>query len=137
MIDVNISLGPDNKELLSEEMLESYYSSDPVSEGGLLAHGWSVDTESCGFFRRLGGKGTPFVTCDLSIERLHGAWVPHHDGVAMNPEATPSQAANALMDYWRSLPLRDRLSQTAAENAFCANNQRYCANAGSCARARV
>lgn len=118
-----------SNEELTEERLQNYYSRKPVPEGAdlsKLARGWSVDagSENRVYYRRLGGRGTPFVTCDLSIEWSNGAWLPFHGSVAMKPEATLVRAANALMDYWHSLPLRDRLDHKVYAALVARNSER-------------
>lgn len=116
-----IKQAPDhvNSALPSEEELQSYYSREHIGSGGLLAHGWGFGEEGDGskeegdgsfFYRRLGGRGTPFVSYDLTIKQSGDAWIPYHGSVAMAPHPNPADAANALMDYWHSLSLRDRLA---------------------------
>lgn len=104
--------GPAN-DRMSAELLLNYYSRAPIPQDGqIFAHGWLAGggRGELEFARYLGGKGTPFVSYELSIQQDGGTWVPYHGSVAMSPQADLVAAANSVMDYWHSLPLRDRLT---------------------------
>lgn len=96
-------------------LLSNFYRNQLCQDGDLLANGWHIrsskEQSTYHFARTLGGSGTPFVSFDLSIIRKGTNWIPMHGDVEMNPVETTGQAANLLMDYWRILHLRDRLTQ--------------------------
>lgn len=98
----------------SIKRFNSYYSDALIEEGELLANGWLLNDQADGveFVRHLGGKGTPFVHYDFTVKQANGdsSWIPIHGIVAKKPQSTAAAAGNLLMEYWHSLPLRDRLS---------------------------
>lgn len=90
----------------------------------LLSEGWMVADEytkglfpGAQYMRQLGGKNTPFVTCDLSIVKSNLAeWIPIHGSFKMPASSTPELAAQALMDYWENLPNEHKLKYVKSES---------------------
>lgn len=95
-------------------LLEAFYLRDPVREGELIAAGWRLDLDSpdgsIGFVRTLGGQSTPFVRYDMGVRQEGVQWVPSHGDVEMAAAPSAALAAQAVMDFWFALSLRDRLT---------------------------
>ena len=98
----------------SIKLLNGYYFSDPIGEGELLSNCWFLNrnVEHLEFCRVLGGSGTPFVQYDLTVKQGDDeSWIPFHGIVAKKAHATATEAGNFLINYWRALSLRDRLTE--------------------------
>lgn len=84
----------------------------------LLADGWLLAndyTKNCLpgaiYMRTFGGKGTPYVTYDLTIVKSdYGTWIPVHGTVKMPAVDTPEKAAEALISYWHDVPEESKLA---------------------------
>lgn len=106
-------------------LLNSYYPSESVKDGELLANGWyfnpHADTHE--FVRSLGGSGTPFVLYDFTIRQGPDGetWIPIHGIISKKAVSTSADAANFLMNFWHSLPIRSRLNWQRYEEliSFC------------------